>query len=87
MTMLTTSILALFSMPLDVPTKAISLLWVLPVGLAISLVYKSVKLEDVNIGVFVREVILLFLTGIGMLVFSSLVLLAVTWIVQLWGTY
>lgn len=86
MTMLTTSILALFSMPLDVPTKAISLLWVLPVGLAISLVYKSVKLEDVKISVFVREVMFLFLTGIGMLVFSSLVLLAVAWAAKLWAS-
>ena len=85
MFLFTTDIMALFSMPLDVPTKALSLLWVIPIGLTMSLVCKAVKMDEIKPGPFLREVMLLFLTGIGMLVFTGLVLLGIVQLAGLLG--
>ena len=60
MTILTLNIIALFSLPLEVPTKATSFLWVIPIGLTISMVCKALKMEEIKLWPFVREVMLLF---------------------------
>ncbi len=83
MTILTMNIIALFSTPLDVPTTATSFLWVIPIGLAISMVCKALKMEQIKPWPFVREVMLLFLTGIGLLIFVGLTLLAIAHLAQL----
>ena len=67
----------LFSQPMYVPTKAISLLWALPICFSIAIVYKSVKIEEFKAGLFIREVLLLFITIIGFLIMVSLILLAI----------
>lgn len=63
--------------PLDVPTRPVSLLWALPISLAIAVVYKAIKLEDLGTKVFLREVTLLFVTIVGFLVVVALALLGV----------
>ena len=68
-------------MPLEVPTKATSFLWVIPIGLAISVVCKALKMDRIKPWPFVREVLLLFLTGIGLLLFVGLVLLGIAHLV------
>ena len=67
----------LFRQPMNISTNMISLLWVLPIGLGIALVYKAIKLEDITPKLFVREVALLFITGIGMLLVTIVVLLGI----------
>ncbi len=57
----------LFSQPLSVPTSTLSLLWALPVCLSIAVVYKAIKMETIRPKIFVREVLLLFVTIIGFL--------------------
>ena len=57
----------LFSQPLYVPTSALSLLWALPICLSIAVVYKAIKMETIRPKIFVREVLLLFVTIIGFL--------------------
>jgi hypothetical protein len=57
----------LFSQPLYVPTKTSSLLWALPICLSIAVVYKAIKMETIQPKIFVREVLLLFITIIGFL--------------------
>lgn len=57
----------LFSQPLYVPTSALSLLWALPICLSIAVVYKAIKMETIRPKIFVREVLLLFITIIGFL--------------------
>jgi hypothetical protein len=67
----------LFSQPLHVPTRAVSLLWVVPICLSIALVYKAIKLDDLKWGYYLREVGLLFCTLIGFLAVAGVCLLAV----------
>jgi len=67
----------LFRQPMNISTTATSLLWVLPIGLGISLVYKAIKLEDITPRLFVREVALLFVTGLGMLLVTMVILLGI----------
>jgi hypothetical protein len=57
----------LLSQPLYVPTKALSLLWALPICLSIAVVYKAIKMETMRPRIFVREVLLLFVTIVGFL--------------------
>jgi len=74
---MTTYIMALLSGPMEIPTGVGSLLWVIPIGLCISVVYKAVKLETFNFRLFLREVSLLFITGIGLMIFVMLVLVGI----------
>jgi hypothetical protein len=74
---MTTYIMAFLNSPMEIPTGLGSLLWVIPIGLCISVVYKAVKLETFNIKLFMREVSLLFVTGMGLMVFVMLLLLGI----------
>jgi len=67
---------------MELPVTAGSLLWTLPICLSISLVYKAVKLEKFTVRLFVREALLLFITIVGFLIFVSLILLAINWLVN-----
>jgi len=67
----------LFSQPLDIPTSALSFLWTLPICLSIALVYKALKLETIELRMFVREVALLFSTIVGFLILVAIVLLGI----------
>lgn len=62
---------------MEIPTGLGCLLWVIPIGLSISVVYKAVKLETFNTKLLLREVSLLFITGMGLMVFVMLVLLGI----------
>lgn len=73
----------IFSQPLEIPTRAISLLWALPICLTIALVYKALKLETFRFSTFLREVVLLFLTIIGFLVLVAIVLVIIAYLVRL----
>ena len=67
----------LFSQPLYVPTSALSLLWALPICLSIAVVYKAIKMETIRPKIFVREVLLLFITIIGFLSIVAVGLLGI----------
>jgi len=73
----------IFSQPLEIPTKAISLFWALPICLTIALVYKSLKLETFRFSILLREVVLLFLTIIGFLVMVAIALVIIAYLVRL----
>lgn len=84
--MLFTNLLMLgqiFSQPLDIPTKAISLLLALPICLNIALVYKALKLETFKLSTFIREVFLLFCTIIGFLMVVAIALLIIAQMTRL----
>jgi hypothetical protein len=74
---MTTYIMAFLNSPMEIPTDLSSLLWVIPIGLCISVVYKAVKLETFDIKLFLREVSLLFITGMGLMIFVMLLLLGI----------
>ena len=68
---------SLFLRPMLVPTEPVSLLWLFPVCLAIALVYKAIKLENIAPAAFAREVALLFVTIVAFLIVVALCLLAI----------
>lgn len=71
----------LFREPLSVPTNVWSQLWAIPICLCIAVVYKAVKLDEIKLKPFVREVSLLFVTIIAFLIMVALVLLGISWLV------
>jgi len=66
-----------FVQPLEVPTRALALLWALPISLTIAIVYKAIKLPNLEKNLYLREVILLFLWIIGCLILAALILLII----------
>ena len=69
----------LFSQPTYIPTNAVSHLWVLPICLSISLVYKAIKIKTFKPGLFIREVLFLFGTIVGFLIFIAVCFLGIAW--------
>lgn len=67
----------LFVMPLEVPTRALALLWALPISLTVAIVYKALKLPTLETGFYIREVLLLFIWILACLILAALVLLAI----------
>ena len=67
----------IFTQPLPVPTRSVSLLWALPICLSIALVYKATKLENFRFKLYLREVLLLFITIIGFLIAVAVALLVI----------
>jgi hypothetical protein len=53
-------LLASFTVPYQIGGDAASLLWLLPLAAAVSLVYKALKLPVMTAQKFIREVIVLF---------------------------
>ncbi len=54
-------ILAFSSKPIHIPVTAVSLLWALPICLAIATVYKAVNIESFTPKEYIKEVIILFI--------------------------
>ncbi|MFC1783381.1 hypothetical protein ACFL02_07320 [Planctomycetota bacterium] len=72
----------LFTQPTYLPTHFITQLWVLPICLSIALVYKAIKLEPFKPSLFVREVLLLFVTIVGFLILVAVCLYVIAQIVR-----
>jgi len=69
--------------PLEVPTTPAGLLWALPISMFIAMVYKAIKLEEFRTGLFVREVLLLFVTIIGFLLLVGVILAVIAHLITL----
>ncbi len=69
--------------PLEVPTTPAGLLWALPISFFIAMVYKAIKLEEFRPGLFVREVVLLFVTIIGFLIMVGVILAVIAHFITL----
>ncbi len=74
-------IIAQFTVPQDLGTNPKSLLLVLPLLVAISVVYKATKVEKVSAGNFIKESVLLFGSILVFLIITALVLAAVAWLI------
>lgn len=55
-------ILASFTHPINIPTDPKSMLWIFPLLLSISLVYKATKIRVIFLARFFKDVVLLFAT-------------------------
>jgi hypothetical protein len=78
---LASHVLANFTIPEDIGTNPQSLLLLLPLAAAISIVYKTTKLPTVSVWSFLKETVILFVSIIVIMVATAIILLAVAWFV------
>ena len=78
---LAADIMAQFRVPEEIGTNPRSLLMVLPLLVAIAVVYKATKVPKVTVGNFLKETILLFGSIFVFIVITALVLAAVAWLI------
>ena len=69
------AILGAFTSPIDIPTNPMSTLWMFPLLLSISIVYKATKMRVLFVRKFVREVVILFGTISIFMVFLGVALI------------
>jgi hypothetical protein len=74
-------VLANFTIPEEVGTNLQSLLLLLPLVAAISIVYKATKLPVISAWNFIKETLILFVSIVVIMVVTAIVLLVVAWFV------
>lgn len=79
--MMTWLALASFTTPLRIDTSAASILWLLPLVVAIAVVYKATKVGSVRPWPFVKESAVLVGSIMIFIVVAALVLFLVSWFV------
>jgi len=79
--MTTAFILANFTIPEKIGVNPQSMLWLLPLVAAISIVYKATKVPKVKLGSFVKETGLLFGSIVVFMIVTALALCALTWLI------
>lgn len=75
------SILASLISPEEIETTPQSMLWLLPITIAVAIVYKAMKLPKIKAGVFLKEVALLFGSLIIFMAISASVLYVLAWLI------
>jgi len=73
--------LASFTTPMRIDTNPASMLWLLPLVVSISVVYKATKVYKVRFWPFTRESAVLFGSIIVFIVVAAVILYGLTWIV------
>ncbi|MFH1715974.1 MAG: hypothetical protein ABIF19_01365 [Planctomycetota bacterium] len=81
MSMTTAFILANFTIPEKIGVNPQSMLWLLPLVAAISIVYKATKVPKINIVSFAKETGILFGSIVVFMVVTALALYAFAWLI------
>ena len=81
MSVITTLILANFTMPERVGVTGLSMLWLLPLALSIAVVYKATKVREVRAVNFIKESVVLFASIVVFMLITAVVLLGFAWLV------
>ena len=81
MFVITTLILANFTMPERVGVTGLSMLWLLPLALSIAVVYKATKVREVRAVNFIKESVVLFASVVVFMLITAVVLLGFAWLV------
>jgi len=74
-------ILASFTTPERIGVTPLSMLWLLPLALSISVVYKATKVTKVRAMNFIKESVVLFGSIVVFMFITAVVLLAFAWLV------
>jgi len=75
------TVLGSFTTPLRIGTDPASMLWLLPLVVAIAVVYKSTKVYRIEPWPFAKESAVLFGSIVVFIVVAAAILYGVTWIV------
>jgi len=81
MLVLSALIMATLTAPEEIGTNPQSMVWLLPIAAAITVIYKATKLETIEANVFFKEVVALFGSIVVFLIIVALALYAFTWLV------
>lgn len=73
--------LATFTTPENIGVTPQSILWLLPLVAAISVVYKTTKLPKIRFAHFVKESVVLFGSIVIFMAITALVLCAIAWLI------
>jgi hypothetical protein len=71
---------ATFTSPENMGTAAATTLWMLPLAVSISVIYKVLKLPQIRPAVFLKETLVLFFSIVIFIVVSALVLWVIAWL-------
>ncbi|MBN2593152.1 MAG: hypothetical protein JXA81_06575 [Sedimentisphaerales bacterium] len=74
-------IMATFTMPEHIGVTPHSMLWLLPLVAAISVVYKTTKLPKIRFANFLKESVVLFGSIVIFMAITALILVALTWLI------
>ncbi len=76
-----TFLLADFTIPERITVDPQSMLWLLPLVVAVTIVYKATKVPKIQAVHFIKEVAVLFGSIVVFMVITALVLYALAWLV------
>lgn len=80
MSLTTAYIIASFSQPINIGVNQQSMLWLLPLVAAISIVYKTTKIENIKFFSFLKEVVVLFGSIVVFMIITAITLYAIEWL-------
>ncbi|MHC4465995.1 MAG: hypothetical protein ACYSYW_05520 [Planctomycetota bacterium] len=75
------SFLATFIVPENIGLNPRSMLWLLPLVASIAIVYKALKIPNIRFGIFLKETATLFVSIIGFIAVTALVLFILVWLI------
>ena len=81
MSIIAAFVLATFTRPENIGVTPKSILWLLPLVAAISVVYKTTKLPKIRFTHFVKESVVLFGSIVIFMAITALVLCAIAWLI------
>lgn len=81
MSVITTLILADFTTPEKIGVTGLSMFWLLPLALAIAVVYKATKVREVRALGFIKESAVLFASIVVFMLVTAVTLLAFAWFI------
>ncbi len=81
MSMIAAFVMATFTTPENISVNPKSMLWLLPLVAAISVVYKTTKLPKIRFVHFVKESVVLFGSIVIFMAITALILCAFAWLV------
>ena len=78
--------IATFTVPERIGTTPQSLLWLLPLAMAVTVVYKTTILPTITSGNFIKKVLATFSFGVILLALLAVGLCALGWLITEWWT-
>ena len=81
MTITASLLLASFTMPEQIGTTPLSMLWLLPLVASIAVVYKATKLPEIKAANFIKESVVLFGSIVIFMLVIAFILYAIAWVV------
>ena len=81
MTITASLLMASFTIPEQIGTTPLSMLWLLPLVASIAVVYKATKLPEIKAANFIKESVVLFGSIVIFMLVTALILYAIAWVV------